>query len=207
MTYAQLEQLRALASARIATKIAELMPSSGRGISVNAGMITVTPTTSVPRELPEPDWDLFIFGRVRVTFGGELSDWSSWTSATGVFRDSGEVWGTAFWEDTQILSIPQPEGPILTRSFTLELQSRGVRAVDRLRGNGSASGDEPIKDATRYFLPVRLTLGEYRADAEHDGELVRTHTLDIRRAGVSVYFAAQEQNQFNELRPLSITRI
>gem|GEM_PF-6456661 len=205
VNYAQLQQLRAMAASQIEARLAELMPSSGRGITVNDGMITMAPSASVPKESPPDDWQLVVFGRLKVTFGDER-EWSSWSTTAGVFRQSGSLWSNYFWEATQLIAIPPVEGHSLQRSFKLELQTRGVR---RRTGPGVGTGTEDMAllETSEYYLPIRLVLGEYDTESVGVGEPIRTHTIDIRRAVVSRTFTPSAPTQFTELFPISIIRI
>lgn len=193
MTYARLEELRAIARGEIARLMANVTPSSGRGVTVNSGMVIVQPDALPTPALPEETWELVIWGRVRGNFLSPFD--TGWVTCGGVFRATGQMWASSLWESTQIVAGTDAEDEIFTRSFTLELQSR------------SQDGGFADFETAKYRLPVRLVIEEIEDVLDGSGAVVRTHEITVPRTGASQSFAPSSPTQNTILRLVSIARV
>lgn len=193
MTYARLEELRASARGEIARLMANVTPSSGRGVTVNSGMVIVQPDAMPTPALPEETWELVIWGRVHGSFLSPFD--TGWVTCASVFRESGEMWASSLWESTQIVAGTDADDENFTRSFTLELQSR------------SQDGGFADFETAKYRLPVRLVIEEIEDKPDGSGAVVRTHEITVPRTGASQSFAPSSPTQNTILRLVSIARV
>lgn len=192
MNYAKLQELRALAQSEIARHLAALDPSSGRGVIVHGGVVTVQADAAAAPEIAAETWELVIWGRVHGSFLSPFD--TGWVTCAGVFRESGEMWASSLWESTQIVAGTDADDETFTRSFTLELQSR------------SQDGGFADFETAKYRLPVRLVIEEIEDVLDGSGAVVRTHEITVPRTGASQSFAPSSPTQNTILRLKSITR-
>ena len=195
MTYARLEELRAIARGEIARLMAEVTPSSGRGVIVQSGLVTVQPDAQRVPEIPEEKWIQGLY--IKLTISSSLSDETVLPLglAGHVGRSSGAVIASYVWDQTQIIQTQPDEGEAYSRSFKMELESRTYEP-------GDSRFDKAI-----YRLPIRVTIEEIEDTLGPTGAVIRTHEITVGRAGATRTFAPSSPQQNTILRLKSITRV
>ena len=209
MTWDQYQQWKQAMQDHIDRKIESMRLIAGSNVIVQGNLVSLIPVERPEVDPQDQTWDYYIFGRVRYSFNGApMSEWGFWEDAYTVGRRTGIGVQSPLWEQTQLIANSE-----LTRSFDIELESRGVetwqivRAQDiaRLEGNLSMTSAR-LMELSRYFIPCRLVVGEYAPDAGGGmTTLVREHSFEVRRATVRRSFSPSQS--YTELRPIRVERL